>query len=78
MLYEPGDVDHARISQAKIFHFGSISLIDEPSRSATMAALVTAKTNDVLVSYDPNLRCRCGLMPILPGKGSCLFGIVLM
>ena len=56
MLYEPSEVDHERIRQAKILHFGSISLIDEPSRSATLAALATAKDHNVLVSYDPNLR----------------------
>ncbi|MDR3303933.1 MAG: PfkB family carbohydrate kinase, partial [Treponema sp.] len=31
------------LEQCKIFHFGSLSLTDEPSRAATLAALNTAK-----------------------------------
>jgi fructokinase len=56
MLYTPDEVHHDLIANAKIFHFGSISLISEPSQSATRAALKTARDNHVLVSYDPNLR----------------------
>jgi fructokinase len=56
MLYSPDEVDYDLIKNAKIFHFGSISLISEPSRSATLAALEAASDNHVLVSYDPNLR----------------------
>jgi len=56
MLYAPDEVATALISDAKVFHLGSISLIDEPSRSATLAGLKTAKNNDLLISYDPNLR----------------------
>jgi fructokinase len=40
----------------KIFHFGSISLINEPSRSATKKAVRLAKEAGLLISYDPNLR----------------------
>lgn len=56
MLYQPEEVAYDLIENAKIFHFGSISLISEPSRSATLAALNHARENKVLVSYDPNLR----------------------
>ena len=42
--------------QAKIFHYGSISLIDEPSKSAHLAALKLARKSGCLLSYDPNLR----------------------
>jgi len=56
MLYAPEEVDHDLIVSARLFHFGSISLISEPSRSATLAAIETARENDVWVSYDPNLR----------------------
>lgn len=56
MLYTAEEVDYQLIENAKIFHLGSISLICDPSRSATLAALNTARENDVLVSYDPNLR----------------------
>jgi len=56
MLYTPEEVNYDFIKNAKIFHLGSISLICEPSRSATLAALNAAHENNVLVSYDPNLR----------------------
>lgn len=44
------------IKHTGIFHFGSVSLTAEPSRSATLAAAKTAKEAGVTVSYDPNLR----------------------
>jgi fructokinase len=44
------------IQQATIFHYGSISLISEPCRSATYYALDLAREADLLISYDPNLR----------------------
>jgi fructokinase len=56
MLYEPGEVAVDLIEEAKIFHFGSISLISEPSGCATRAALDAAHQKGVIVSYDPNLR----------------------
>lgn len=56
MLYEPGEVPESYIRQAKCFHFGSISLISEPCRSATLRAVEIAVQAGLLVSYDPNLR----------------------
>jgi fructokinase len=56
MLYTPEEVAFELIEDAKLFHFGSISLISEPSASATFAALEAARKNGVTVSYDPNLR----------------------
>jgi fructokinase len=56
MLFTPEDVDEALLRSAKIFHFGSISLIGEPSRSATHRALDIARGEGMLISYDPNLR----------------------
>lgn len=56
MMLEPGEVAEDYIKMAKIFHFGSISLINEPYRSATLKALDIAQKNKLLISYDPNLR----------------------
>ncbi len=56
MLMTPGEVDLSIIDAQKIFHFGSITLIGEPSRSATLAAVTHAQQNGLLISYDPNLR----------------------
>lgn len=56
MLYSPDDVDAGRIQQAKVLHYGSISLITEPSRAATLHAIDLAKAAGIKVSCDPNLR----------------------
>ncbi|MBR3835711.1 MAG: carbohydrate kinase [Clostridia bacterium] len=44
------------IKSGRIFHFGSVSLTDEPSRSATLYAAECAKNAGVIVAYDPNYR----------------------
>lgn len=56
MLFEPHEVDEAAIAKAKLLHFGSISLIGEPVRSATLHAVDTARRAGCLISCDPNLR----------------------
>jgi len=50
------DINQSVISGARIFHFGSISLISSPSREATLVAAKMARDNGVSVSFDPNLR----------------------
>ncbi|MBM7662950.1 fructokinase [Bacillus mesophilus] len=40
----------------KILHIGSISMINQPAKDATLAAVALAKENGMLISYDPNLR----------------------
>lgn len=44
------------ILQSKILHCGSLSLTDEPARSATYYAVEEAKKAGAIVSYDPNYR----------------------
>lgn len=53
-----GEINFELIRRAKIFHFGSVSLTEEPSRGATLAAVRFAMENNITVSYDPNLRER--------------------
>ena len=53
---EPRDIRESTIRRAKFFHFGSISLIQEPSRSATLAAIRFARKHGLAISFDPNLR----------------------
>ena len=53
---EPGEVDLAMIDGTKVFHFGTLSLTDEPAREATRRAVLYAKEKGKLVSFDPNLR----------------------
>ncbi|MCK6578484.1 MAG: PfkB family carbohydrate kinase [Anaerolineae bacterium] len=56
MMMRPEDVALDLIDTAKIFHYGSITLIGEPSRSATLTAIRRAAEKGLLISYDPNLR----------------------
>jgi fructokinase len=50
------DIPLELISSSRVLHIGSISLTDEPCRSATLYAIKYAKENGVIVSYDPNYR----------------------
>ena len=50
------EVKLSLIDEAKVFHFGTLSLTDEPSRSATYRAVEYAKSKGKLITYDPNLR----------------------
>ncbi|KAI3749008.1 hypothetical protein L6452_12515 [Arctium lappa] len=56
MLLQESELDANLIKQAKIFHFGSISLIHEPCRSTHLAAMAIAKKSGCILSYDVNLR----------------------
>lgn len=53
---ENEDINERLFQMSKILHFGSISLINEPAKSATIKAVQLAKANKMIVSYDPNLR----------------------
>lgn len=50
------EIDLSLIDEAKVFHFGTLSLTDEPARSATYQAVAYAKNAGKLITYDPNLR----------------------
>lgn len=52
----PADVDLSLIDRSRAFHFGTLSLTDEPARSATRAAVARAQERGVLITFDPNLR----------------------
>ena len=54
LTFEELDLD--LIERAKVFHFGTLSLTDEPARSATYQAVAYAKSLGKLITYDPNLR----------------------
>ena len=56
MMLRPEELDADMIRNSKIFHFGSLSMTDEPVRSAHLQALKVAEEAGVLRSYDPNLR----------------------
>ncbi|BAS28822.1 PfkB family carbohydrate kinase [Limnochorda pilosa] len=69
-LLRPEDLEPSTLAAAPIFHHGSISLIAEPARSATLTALGWAHEGGALVSYDPNLR-----EPLWPGPSEAHRGI---
>ncbi len=50
------ELDLSLIDEAKVFHFGTVSLTDEPSRTATQMAVAYAKKQGKLITHDPNLR----------------------
>lgn len=56
MLMRPEDIDLEIVRTARVFHYGSITLIGEPSRSATLTAVEAARAAGAFISYDPNLR----------------------
>ncbi|KAI5386549.1 hypothetical protein KIW84_072905 [Lathyrus oleraceus] len=71
MLLQEDELDLDLIRKAKIFHYGSISLITEPCKSAHIVAAKAAKDAGVFLSYDPNLR-----LPLWPSADSAREGIL--
>ncbi len=57
--------------QARIFHYGSISLIAEPCRSTHHVAMGIARKSGCILSYDPNLR-----LPLWPSEEAARKGIM--
>lgn len=57
------EIDTRLIDDARVFHFGTLSLTDEPARTATQKAVAYAKSKGKLVSCDPNLR-----LPLWPSE----------
>jgi fructokinase len=52
----PADLDRSLLSEARFLHFGSLSLTDEPARSATLEAVNIARASGAQISYDVNYR----------------------
>ena len=56
MMLTEAEVDTELIQQAKIFHFGTLSMTHEGVENATKKAIAVAKKAGALLSFDPNLR----------------------
>lgn len=56
LMLRADELDLERIRSARIVHVGSLSLVSEPARSATLRAVRTAREAGNLVSCDPNAR----------------------
>ena len=52
----PADLDGELLGGAHALHFGSLSLTDEPVRSATYEAIRLARKGGALISFDVNYR----------------------
>lgn len=52
----PEEVNETLLRSTKVFHFGTLSLTDEPAAAATRKAIEDAKASGALISLDPNLR----------------------
>ncbi len=56
MMLKEEEIDYDLINNSKIFHFGSLSMTDEPCLSAQKAAMAAAEKAGCIMSFDPNLR----------------------
>lgn len=56
MMLKACEVNCDLIRSARVFHFGSLSMTDEPSREATKKAITVAKDAGAIITFDPNLR----------------------
>ena len=55
-LLRADELDRDMLTHTRVFHTGSLSLTQEPVRSATYEAIDIAKTANAVISYDPNYR----------------------
>ena len=56
IMLRPEELDEELLRETRIFHFGTLSLTDEPCKSATVRAYEIAREAGALISFDPNLR----------------------
>lgn len=54
LLFE--ELELSLIDNTKAFHFGTLSLTDEPVRTTTQKAVAYAKEKGKMITFDPNLR----------------------
>lgn len=50
------EVNYNLVADSRAFHFGTLSLTDEPARTATKNAVAFAKEHGCIITFDPNLR----------------------
>ena len=56
MMLRAEELDEKMLADCRIFHFGTLSMTDEPCRTATRLATEIAKKSGAILSFDPNLR----------------------
>jgi len=50
------ELEGKKFTDTKFFHFGSVALTNEPSKTAVLECVKAAKEAGCIISYDPNLR----------------------
>ena len=50
------EIDLSMLDNTRVFHFGTLSLTDEPARETTQKCVAYAKEKGVMITFDPNLR----------------------
>ncbi|MDE6618926.1 MAG: carbohydrate kinase [Lachnospiraceae bacterium] len=56
MMLREDELDRNTLENAKIFHFGTLSMTDFEIRKTTKKAVEIAKESGAVISFDPNLR----------------------
>ena len=56
MMLKKDEINTDLIKQARVFHFGTLSMTHEMPREATIFALEEAKKAGAIITFDPNLR----------------------
>ncbi|MBC8533314.1 carbohydrate kinase family protein [Yeguia hominis] len=56
MMLTPEELDTEKLTHTRVFHFGTISMTDDPARSATRSAIEIARKSGAWISFDPNYR----------------------
>ena len=56
IMLHKSEINESYIKSAKLLLYGTVSMADEPARSAIKEAIQFAKQNQVLVACDPNFR----------------------
>lgn len=56
MMLTEEQIPEKLIRNSRIFHYGTLSMTDEPVRSATRKAIAAAEEAGLVLSFDPNLR----------------------
>lgn len=56
MMLKQDEIPEEELKDTKIFHFGTLSMTHDGIRQATKKALMLAKEEGALISFDPNLR----------------------
>ncbi len=58
IMISAADIENAKdiIGDTEVFHFGTLSMTDEPCKEATRLAVDTAKKSGAIITFDPNYR----------------------